>query len=445
MIKLNINNIETLEFAEESIKIGRNKSIIKKLETVNNEDGIVNLFIKDEPAISRTHCEIIKKDSLWYIHDQNSANGTFVNNIEVNTNHILKDRDRVSLGKNFFIFIELQDDDNTTLENIILEEGTVIEDEDTTVVKIKKTSSVKNILELPPTTLLHRGQYRIIKQLGEIGGFGITYLAYDTNLDSHVAIKEYFPKSYAIRDEYNQIIPTNQDDFSWGYQAFKKEASTIANLPNHNNIIGIKNLFEENNTIYYVMDYAEGEDLENYLIHNAPLTQKKIEDIIFPFLEGVKHIHKHNILHRDIKLSNILITKSSKPILIDFGTAKEQFNKKNAQSSTRVFTEGYAAIEQHTGARVGEYTDIYAIGMLLYSLINGITDIFQLPSAVQRLNSSQKDSTLTFTNRNNFSSTFLYAVEKALEVQHFDRPQTVDELIKLLQTKKKTSMFGWLF
>jgi len=442
MIKLNINNIETLEFTEEFIKIGRNKSIIKKVEKINDEDGVANLFIKDERAISRKHCEIIQEDTLWYIHDQNSANGTYVNNIEITTNHLLKNRDKISLGKKFFIFIELQEDDNTTLEEIILEEGTILEDEETTVVKVTK---VKKMLELPSSTLLNRGQYRIIKQLGAIGGFGITYLAYDTKLNSHVAIKEYFPKSYAIRDRYNQIMPTNHEDFSWGYQAFKKEASTIANLPNHNNIIGIKNLFEENNTIYYVMDYAEGEDLESYLIHNAPLTQKNIEDIIFPFLEGVKHIHKHNILHRDIKLSNILLTKSSKPILIDFGTAKEQFNKKKSQSSTRVFTEGYAAIEQHTGATVGEYTDIYAIGMLLYALINGITDILQLPSAIQRLNSHQKNSNLIFTNKNKFSNNFLYAVEKALEVQYFDRPQTIDELIKLLKSQKKSSMFNWLF
>ncbi|HIP11502.1 MAG TPA: hypothetical protein EYG73_02165, partial [Arcobacter sp.] len=176
-------------------------------------------------------------------------------------------------------------------------------------------------LGLKPSTKLHNGHYEILGNLGEPGGFGLTYLGYDYKLNTKVAIKEYFPRSYANRDQNKTIVPTNTQedkaDFEWGYNAFKKEAQTIANLEKHPNVIDVKNLFEENGTVYFVMSYTQGIDLEAYLQEKHPLSQKEIEEIIFPFLEGVKHIHKYNLLHRDIKLANVLISKDNQPILID--------------------------------------------------------------------------------------------------------------------------------
>ena len=303
--------------------------------------------------------------------------------------------------------------------------------------KLDKDASYISI-GLKPSTKLDNGHYEILSSLGDPGGFGITYLAYDNKLNSKVAIKEYFPRSYANRDSQMTIVPTNtkedKDDFQWGYNAFKKEAQTIANLPKHPNVVDVKNLFEENGTAYFIMSYAKGIDLEAYLQENHPLSQKEIEEIIFPFLDGVKHIHKYNILHRDIKLANVLITQDKQPILIDFGTARNELMQRS-KKLTAVYTEGYASLEQHTQSKEGPYTDIYAIGMMMYALINGITDTKLLPSSVKRFEAlhSKNVSLLTFPDDKRFSKGFINAIKKALEINKEDRPQTVQELIDLFK------------
>jgi len=296
---------------------------------------------------------------------------------------------------------------------------------------------------LKPSTKLDNGHYEILSPLGDPGGFGITYLAYDNKLNSKVAIKEYFPRHYANRDSQMTIVPTDtkedKADFQWGYNAFKKEAQTIANLPKHPNVVDVKNLFEENGTAYFIMSYAKGIDLEAYLQENHPLSQKEIEEIIFPFLDGVKHIHKYDILHRDIKLANVLITSDKQPILIDFGTARNQLMQRS-KKLTAVYTEGYASLEQHTQSKEGPYTDIYAIGMMMYALINGITDTKLLPSSVKRFEAlhSKNVSLLTFPDDKRFSKGFINAIKKALEINKEERPQTVQELIDLLKENQST-------
>jgi len=310
------------------------------------------------------------------------------------------------------------------------------------------TKKIENIEEynysdnigLKPSIKLNNGNYEILDQLGDPGGFGITYLGYDVGLKSKVAIKEYFPRTYANRNANMTIVPTaskeHQDNFQWGYDAFKKEAQTIANLPKHPNVIDVKNLFEENGTVYFVMSYAKGIDLECYLQDNHPMSQKEIENIIYPFLEGVKHIHKYNILHRDIKLANVLITEEKQPILIDFGTARNELNQR-FKKMTAVYTEGYASLEQHTQSKEGAYTDIYAIGMMIYALINGITETQLLPSAIKRFEAmhSKKTSLLTFPDDGRFTETFINAVKKALEIEAINRPQNIDELIALFKSE----------
>jgi serine/threonine protein kinase len=298
---------------------------------------------------------------------------------------------------------------------------------------------------LKPSTKLDNGHYEILSSLGDPGGFGITYLGYDNKLNSKVAIKEYFPRTYSNRNSNMTIIPTNTEedkaDFQWGYNAFKKEAQTIANLPKHPNVIDVKNLFEENGTAYFIMSYTEGIDLERYLQENHPLSQKEIEDIIFPFLDGVKHIHKHNILHRDIKLANVLITKENQPILIDFGTARNELMQRS-KKLTAVYTAGYAALEQHTQSKEGAYTDIYAIGMMMYALINGITETKLLPSSVKRFEAlhSKNASLLTFPEDKRFTKGFINAVRNALEINKEDRPQNIQELIDLFQENQPNNL-----
>jgi serine/threonine protein kinase len=428
---------------ENKIEIGRNKNILKNLEILNGENADVNIFFKHEKAISRKHCEIFKQDSQWLVKDKKSTNGTFLNGKRIQESCQLQDGDKLSLGKETFIFIQIEDSEHTHLENFEVEETSFIKEE-ITKTRLYLEEEHLGTIELSSSTILNRGQYKILKQLGKNNHFTITYLAKEIRLDAYVVIKEYFPRTYANRSSDNQIIPTHQKNFNSGYEAFKEEARVIANIPNHSNIIGIKNFFEENDTIYHVMDYIKGDSLENYLIKNYPLNQKTMEMIIFPFLEGIKHIHKYNILHRNIKLSNVLMCKNGTPILIDFAISKEK-SKQYSQNSKTSYTEEYKAIEQQRGNKEGEYTDIYAIGMMMYTLINGIVNINELPSSQQRLNAlkAQKNAPLNFYHRKKFSKNFIKAIEKALEVRPKDRPQTIEEFSKLLNTKKR-SLFAWL-
>jgi len=449
MITLNINNIKTLDAVEETIEIGRNKNILDNIEIFNNENSNVNIFFKKEKAISRKHCEIFKQDSQWLVIDKKSTNGTFLNGKRVQTSCKLKDGDKLSLGKETFIFIQIEDDSEHTIfeQDIEVEEKTSLVDMEEEFDNHLKTrvfieEDTINIIELSPSTMLNRGQYQVIKPLGTSNNFSFTYLAKDIQLGSHVAIKEYFPQKHATRDQENRVIPTNQSDFNLRYKAFKDEAKMVANLPKHPNIINIKNFFEENNTLYYVMDYIQGDSLESYLSKNHPFTQQSIEAIIFPLLEGVKHIHQHNILHRDIKLSNIMMCRNGNPILINFDTVKEKPNSRREHFHTKE----YKAIEQLTGAKEEEYTDIYALGMVIYALINGIVNEKELPSSKQRLNilKTQGDAPLNFYNKKKFSKNFINAVEKALEIQPQKRPQTVEEFTNLLKNQKK-GLFNWFF
>ncbi|HHB95323.1 MAG TPA: FHA domain-containing protein [Campylobacterales bacterium] len=426
----------------------KSHSTIFYLESISNR-GAFKLDFSNQRVINLV--ELVNLNSIYgeinlnfhgggYISLENNSKATVnINNKFITQDKILYDGNLIDINGDRFIFVEY-----TSMEIINgkpQNSGYV------------KTQLVNNnftedlTLGLPSYTTLNNGQYILLNRLGEVGGFGITYLAEDTKLSSKVAIKEYFPKNYAQRRD-NSIIPTtvseSKDNFRWGYEAFKKEAQTIANLPKHSNIVAVKNLFEENGTVYYVMDYAQGEDLEIYLKRNRTLSQKDIEKILFPFLDGVKHLHKHNILHRDIKLSNIILTKNGEPILIDFGTARNQMIQRD-KKFTSVYTEGYAALEQHTSSEEGPYTDIYAIGMLIYALMNGITDTGDLPSAIKRLDNQQSrgNTTLTFPKR--FSKSFIKGVKKALEVQPQNRPQTIDEFIKLLEKKESNYSSSFIY
>ena len=163
--------------------------------------------------------------------------------------------------------------------------------------------------------------YKIIRVLGA-GGFGITYLAKDVSLEMKVVIKEYFPNEFAIRKNDSSIIAKTSSDeaFSRGLQRFKEEAQTLARF-NHPSIVKILGYFEANQTGYFVMEYEEGVDLAQYLKQKGKLGQDEVLSIIMPILEGLKEVHKHKYLHRDIKPGNILIRSNKPPVLIDFGAS----------------------------------------------------------------------------------------------------------------------------
>lgn len=225
---------------------------------------------------------------------------------------------------------------------------------------------------------LRHNSYRIERILGQ-GGFGITYLATDLSLDRPVAIKEFFPKDYCDRDESTSHIAvgtsSNIELVSRLKFKFLKEAKNIAKF-DHPGIIRIHTAFEENNTAYYVMDYIDGNNLNEIIKASGALQETKALDYVSQVGDALEYIHKHNVNHLDIKPANIMIRKhDNHSILIDFGLSKQYDSEGNQTSTTPTgISHGFAPIEQYKPGGVSEFspqTDIYSLAATLYYLISG--------------------------------------------------------------------------
>ena len=263
-------------------------------------------------------------------------------------------------------------------------------------------------------------EYEIVRVLGS-GGFGITYLAYDDNLDKAVAIKEYLPSDLAIR-QASTVLPkssSDENDFEWGLERFLDEAKTLARFK-HQNIIQVHRFFRAHGTAYIVMEYAEGATLNKQLVKHGPYKEDDLRDILIPIIEGLMKVHGANYLHRDIKPGNIIIRDDGSPVLIDFGAARQAIGAKS-RSVTSIISPGYAPIEQYASkGNQGPWTDIYAIGAVAYKCITGEAPI---DAADRVIEDSLKP--LTETMPAGFSDEFLKAIDAALQVNVKDRPQSL--------------------
>ena len=272
--------------------------------------------------------------------------------------------------------------------------------------------------------------YTLRKVLGW-GSFGITYLAHDHSLDVDVVIKENLPKEYATRKPGSyEVVPFSQrkDDFKWAKDRFIQEARTLAKL-NHPNIMRVMSIFEELGTAYYVMPYVGGRSLDKVLNQEGPLPEEQLRPMLCSLLKALDYLHRKNLLHRDIKPDNILLDNEGKPILIDFGTAR-QLSK--APGTVPLGTLVYAPFEQtQTNGKLGPYSDIYSLGGTMYTLITGkkpepSTDrVGNDPDPQPRL---ADDAEL----RRRFSHDFLVSIDKALSVEKDNRWQTAEEWMKAL-------------
>ena len=225
---------------------------------------------------------------------------------------------------------------------------------------------------LQPNTTLQGGKYRIEQVLGQ-GGFGITYLATQVSSNRQVAIKELFLNGVNERAGNSIRVSNSVNDslFEKQKEKFKKEAKRIMSLDNEH-IVKVYDLFEENNTVYYVMDYLEGESLASKMKREGhPLTESEVMDILPQLLDALSEIHKFQIWHLDIKPANIMLIDKT-VVLIDFGASK-QITPSEMTSTALYFTPGYAPAEQ-TGKlfnQFGPWTDLYAVGATIFNLLTG--------------------------------------------------------------------------
>lgn len=226
---------------------------------------------------------------------------------------------------------------------------------------------------------LQDGNYRILKVLGQ-GGFGITYLAIQVRLDRKVAIKEFFMKDFCERNETTRQVTLgtagSRETVNSCRKKFLKEAKHIAKLY-HPNIIRIIDVFDENSTSYYVMEYIEGGSLSNKL-GTTGLSMSDATRYILQVAEALKYIHKQNISHLDIKPSNIMLNGNDEIVLIDFGVSKQYDFSTGGQTSVSPVgcSSGYAPLEQYDPNGVKDFspqTDIYSLGATYFKLLTGIT------------------------------------------------------------------------
>ncbi|GEM_PF-1804275 len=272
--------------------------------------------------------------------------------------------------------------------------------------------------------------YQIQGVLGD-GGFGITYLAKDTQLDALVALKEYLPNELAVRqtDDYT-VQPKSQtdaDDFAWGLERFVKEAQTLAQFK-HPNIVRVLHFFQAHNTAYIVMEYEQGQSLADFLKQGDTATEEELKAFLPTLLDGLETVHNAGYLHRDIKPSNVYIRqKDRSPLLIDFGSARYDLGSRS-RSVTMIVTPGYAPFEQYQSdsGQQGAWTDIYATGAVLYRFVSGKipSEATERVSAIMR-NKSDPLKPAVEAGRGQYSEPFLAAIDWALAVNEQDRPPSI--------------------
>ena len=280
---------------------------------------------------------------------------------------------------------------------------------------------------LPPHSRLH--WYVIDRVLGQ-GGFGITYLARDTNLDQRVAIKEYLPVEFATRMPDATIRSRTEDlrdRYRWGLERFIQEARTLARF-DHPSIVRVHSVFEFNNTAYMVMRFEQGINLAALLDRRGTLPEDELLRILVPILDGLELVHNAGFIHRDIKPDNIHIGDDGRPVLLDFGSARQALG--NAHTLTILVAPGYAPFEQYysDSGNQGPWTDIYGLGATCYRAIAGRPPLDAVSRSKGILGSTQDVVVpATVIGAGRYSGRLLAAIDHALQFAERDRPQSIDE------------------
>jgi len=287
------------------------------------------------------------------------------------------------------------------------------------------------------------GEYEIEAVLGQ-GSFGITYLAQDKQLGTKIAIKEYFPRSLAVRGDDWAIHPGGEDDprvretFDWGRQQFLKEAQALGKFK-HNNIVRVLRFLEANGTAYMVMEYEAGQSLSRQLkMRGGKITEQSLLRIFVPILNGLQTVHDAGLLHRDIKPENIYLRSDDTPMLIDFG-AVSQNAQPNAGNQPVTLTPAYAAIEQYPGkGEESAASDLYGIGASMYRCITGE----QPAGGLQRYDAMRQYkpdplTPLTELKPEGFSDFVLQCVDWAMQIYPRNRPQNARDLQDGLMAKRR--------
>ena len=290
---------------------------------------------------------------------------------------------------------------------------------------------------LSDKTTLRGGKYRILRPLGH-GSFGVTYLATakfvvkgtlgEMETEVKVAVKEFFMGDINTRAADGSSVEGSGGSVFANYRKkFRREAENLSKL-NHPNIVKVLDVFDENNTTYYVMQYIEGMNLNEYIQKKGRLNETEALGMVKDMGKALSYMHRNRMLHLDIKPKNVMIEKDGKAILIDFGLAKQYTATGEPESSTSIGmgTPGYAPIEQANYHQDGTFPvtlDIYAFGATIYKMLTGQTP----PHASDLLENGFPE--MMFRNLG-VSEHMIGCVKKAMGPTKKSRYQTVDGMVR---------------
>ena len=299
-----------------------------------------------------------------------------------------------------------------------------------------------NTQYLSSESSLQGGRYRIVRMLGS-GGFGITYVGTQTGLERNIVIKEFFMTDYCLRDEYSNLltVPTvsNVEFVERFKDKFLKEARHIAQLK-HPNIVNIIDVFEENGTAYYVMDFIEGGSLVEKVQREGSLPENVAKRYILQIADALNYIHQRYMNHLDVKPGNIMLSRNDNAILIDFGLSKQYDSQTGHQTSTTPvgISHGYAPMEQYKEGGVSEFspeTDIYSLGATLYYLLTGAR-----PPVSQEIN--EDGLPLDQLKAKNISWPTISAIINAMKPRRKERTHDINTFIAELNAGTEGDITG---
>lgn len=289
--------------------------------------------------------------------------------------------------------------------------------------------------EIPPYHLqpfsILAGKYLLGMAIGE-GGFGITYIGMDLNLEMRVAIKEYYPNGCATRNrsESNTVISYSSsmhDIFEEGREKFINEARLLAKCNNLPEIVSVKDFFKENHTAYIVMEYIDGITLKSYLKQNGgKLSAQKTLQMMQPVIHSLAKVHDMNLIHRDISPDNIMLCKDGSIKILDFGGARDYIFS-TGKSMSIMLKPGYTPEEQYrTHGNQGPWTDVYALCATMYRCITGTIP----PESLERAYHENLQPVRELAS--DCPPAVAYAIEKGMSIHTEDRFQSMQELYSAL-------------
>lgn len=281
-------------------------------------------------------------------------------------------------------------------------------------------------IALPCGTIL-MGNFIVGRVLGK-GGFGITYLAYDVKYGKIIAVKEYFPIEFAVREPNGTGITVRDrksaEMFRHGAEKFYNEASFVSRFSGNPNIVKVYQFFYENNTAYFTMEYLTGMTLKDYVIRCGTVAAGQAVNIADKVADALCTVHSENILHRDVSPDNIMLCRDGSVKLLDFGAARQVFPE-GSQLLSVILKPGFAPLEQYMKkGKQGGWTDIYSLGASIYYALTK-----QIPEDPQ--NRFEDDSDME-NNKYNIQSDLWAVIYKSMMIRYADRYQTAAEFIEAL-------------